>query len=66
MLLEIYYIFEEVSEGSHLTVIMYAQSAGYFRVIGSVFGIAVKQQIGNDLKTQRLTRNSGGLRRWPG
>jgi hypothetical protein len=53
MLLEINYIFEEVSEGTHLTVTMDAHSAGYFRLIGSVFGIAVKQQIRNDLKTQK-------------
>jgi hypothetical protein len=51
MPLEINYIFEEVRGGTRLTVTMGAQPTGFFRMIGPVFGIAVKRQIRNDLKT---------------
>jgi hypothetical protein len=49
--LEINYIFEEVPGGTRLTVSMDAQPAGFFRLIGPVFGRAVKRQIRSDLKT---------------
>ena len=51
MPLEINYLFEEVSGGTRLTVSMDAQPAGFLRLIGPVFGRAVKRQIRNDLKT---------------
>ena len=51
MPLEIDYLFEEVSGGRRLTVSMDAQPAGFLRLIGPVFGRAVKRQIRNDLKT---------------
>ena len=51
MPLEINYLFEEVSGGRRLTVSMDAQPAGFLRLIGHVFGRAVKRQIRNDLKT---------------
>ncbi len=48
MPLEINHIFEGVPEGTRLTVSMDARSAGFLRLIGSVFKAAVKRQIRND------------------
>ncbi len=51
MPLEINYIFEEVPGGTRLTVSMDTRPEGFFRLIGPIFGRAVKRQIRNDLKT---------------
>ena len=51
MPLDINYIFEEVPGGTRLTVRMDTRPACFFRLIGPIFGRAVKRQIRNDLKT---------------
>ena len=51
MPLEIDYVFEEVPEGTRLTVSMDTRPAGFFRVIGPVFKVAVKRQLRKDLGT---------------
>ena len=51
MPVEVSYFFEEVTGGTRLTVSMDIQPAGFFRLVGPVFGRVVKRQIRNDLKT---------------
>ena len=51
MPLEIDYVFEEVPEGTRLTVSMDTRPAGFFRVIGPVFKVAVKRRLRKDLGT---------------
>jgi uncharacterized membrane protein len=52
MPLEIDYVFEEAPEDkTRLTVSMDTRPAGFFRLIGPVFKVAVKRQLRKDLQT---------------
>ena len=50
MPLEVSYIFEEVPGGTRLTIGMDAEPEGFFKLVGPVFKVAVKRQIGKDLR----------------
>jgi hypothetical protein len=51
MPIDVGYLFEEVPRGTRLTIGMDTEPEGFFKIIGPVFGIALKRAIRNDIKT---------------